>query len=177
MKAAVSVMDTVAFLRLALRNGDSRHVELNLFLKPEILLLETTYPVWQTHIVPRKSVVQVSFAGRNTTLSYYNDLFDLHPGDLVYVDGKLEGHRGRVTDVNYNFKIKVSDYKRVIAVVDTTVNGQFFMAGSHFVTFDRAALPANKAVTWFKAPAKEGEEIVSGSDDSKAVNRTGKNGQ
>ena len=39
----------------------------------------------------------------------YNDLFDLHPGDLVYVDGKLEGHRGRVTDVNYNFKIKVSD--------------------------------------------------------------------
>ena len=111
-------------------------------------------------------MVQVSFAGRNTTLSYYNDLFDLHPGDLVYVDGKLEGHRGRVTDVNYTFKIKVSDYKRVIAVVDTTVNGQFFMAGSHFVTFDRAALTANKAVTWFKAPAKEGEEIVSGSDDS-----------
>lgn len=127
--------------------------------------IETTYPVWQAHIVPRKSVVQVSFAGRNTALSYYNDLFDLHPGDLVYVDGKLEGHRGRVINVNYNFKIKVSDYKRVIAVVDTTVNGQFFMAGSHFVTFDRAALPANKAVTWFKAPAKEGEEIVSGSDD------------
>ena len=68
--------------------------------------------------------------------------------------------------MNYNFKIKISDYKRVIAVVDTTVNGQFFMAGSHFVTFDRAALPSSKVVTWFKAPMKEEEEIVSGSDDS-----------
>lgn len=127
---------------------------------------ETTYPVWQIHNVPRKSVVQVYFAGRNTTLAYYNDQFDLHPGDLVYVDGKLEGHLGRITDVNYNFKIKVSDYKHVIAVVDTTVNGRFFMAGSYFVTFDRAMLPRSKIATWFKAPMKEGEEIVSGSDDS-----------
>ena len=127
---------------------------------------ETTYPVWKAHNVPRKSVVQVYFAGRNMTLAYYNDQFDLHAGDWVYVDGKLEGQRGRVTDVNYNFKIKVSDYKRVIAVVDTTVNGQFFMAGSHFVTFDRSALPGSKVLTWFKAPMKEGEEIVSGSDDS-----------
>lgn len=115
---------------------------------------------------PRRSVVQVSFSGRNTTLSYYNDRFDLHRGDMVYVDGKLEGLRGRVTEVNYNFKIKVSDYKRVIAVVDTTVSGQFFMAGSHFVTFDRAALPQSKIVTWFKAPAREDDEIVSGSDDT-----------
>ena len=114
--------------------------------------------------VPRKSVVRVYFAGRNMTLAYYNDLFDLHCGDIVYVDGKLEGLRGRVTEVNYNFKIKVSDYKRVIAVADTTVNGRFFMAGSHFVTFDRAALPISKAVTWFKAPAKDDDEFVSGSD-------------
>ena len=39
MKASVSVMDTEAFLRLVLRNGDSRQLELNMFLKPEILLL------------------------------------------------------------------------------------------------------------------------------------------
>ncbi len=115
---------------------------------------------------PRKSLVQVHFAGRNMTLAYYNDQFDLHRGDMVYVDGKLEGMRGRVTDVNYNFKIKVSDYKRVIAVVDTDVRGQFFMAGSHFVTFDREALPADKVITWFKAPRKEEEEYICGSDDT-----------
>lgn len=120
----------------------------------------------QVQPAPRKSVVQVSFAGRNMTLAYYNDQFDLHRGDLVYVDGKLEGLRGRVTEVSYNFKIKVSDYRRVIAVVDTTINGRFFMAGSHFVTFDRAALPAGNTSTWFKAPAGDDEEFVSSSDDT-----------
>ena len=124
-----------------------------------------------TCIVPqqtevRKSVVQIYFAHRHLTLAYYNDQFDLHRGDIVYVDGKLEGHLGRVTDVNYNFKIKVSDYKRVISVVDTTVHGQFFMAGSHFVTFDREALPSSKVITWFKAPENEDDEFISGSDET-----------
>lgn len=114
---------------------------------------------------PRKSVVQVYFAHRHMTLAYYNDQFDLHCGDMVYVDGKLEGFLGRVTDINYNFKIKVSEYKRIIAVADTTVHGQFFMAGSHLVTFDRKALPYSKVATWFKAPEEE-DEFVSGNDDT-----------
>ena len=124
------------------------------------------YTVPQPAAVPRRSVVQVYFAGRNMTLAYYNDRFDLHRGDIVYVDGKLEGMRGRVTEVNYNFKIKVSDYKRVIAVADTTVHGQLFMAGSHFVIFDREALPSSKVVTWYKAPAKEDDVFISASDDT-----------
>lgn len=133
---------------------------------PENKSKESTYTAPQQTVPPHKSVVQVYFAGRNMTLAYYNDRFDLHRGDMVYVDGKLEGVRGLVTDVNYNFKIKVSDYKRVIAVVDTTVSGQFFMAGSHFVTFDRDALPISKAVNWFKAPTNEDDVFVSGSDDT-----------
>ena len=116
--------------------------------------------------VPRRSVVQVYFAERNMKLAYYNDRFDLKCGDLVYVDGKLEGILGRVTEVSYNFKIKVSDYKRVIALVDTNVKGQFFMAGSHFASFDRNALPAAKIINWFKAPSDEEEEFVSGNDDT-----------
>ena len=115
---------------------------------------------------PRKSVVRVYFDTRNTTLSYYNDQFDLHCGDLVYVDGKLGGLRGRVTDVNYNFKIKVSEYKRVIAVADTTVHGQFFTAGSHFVTFDRQTIPREKVRMWFVAPLKDDDVFVSGNDDT-----------
>ncbi len=115
---------------------------------------------------PRKSVVQVCFEDRHMTLAYYNDLFDLHCGDIVYVEGKLEGFRGRVVDVNYNFKIKLSDYKHVIAVVDTSVHGQFYIADSHFVTFDREVLPFSKAVAWFKAPSKDDDEFVSGSDST-----------
>ena len=122
--------------------------------------------VKQQCMAPRKSVVQVAFPGRGASLAYYNDLFDLRVGDIVYVDGKLEGQRGRVTDITYNFKIKVSDYKRVIGLADTQVHGQFFNAGSHFLTFDRGALPQSQVITWYKAPAKEEEEIVSGSDDS-----------
>lgn len=133
--------------------------------RPEKKPAASAYAVPQ-QTAPRKSVVQVYFASRNMTLAYYNDQFDLHRGDMVYVDGKLEGVRGRVTEVNYNFKIKLSDYKRVIAVVDTNVNGQFFMAGSHFVTFDREVLPIRKVATWFRAPAREEDEFVSGRDDT-----------
>lgn len=129
---------------------------------------------------PRMSVVQVRFPGKGMALSYYNDQFDLKKGDLVYVDGKLEGQLGRVTEVNYNFKIKISDYKKVIAVVDTEVHGEFFMAGSHFVAFDPSAIPAEQIVRWFKAPPKEDEEYVSGNDetafrldDLKGMNITG----
>lgn len=114
----------------------------------------------------RQSLVQVHFPARNLTLSYYNDSFPLKVGDLVYVDGKLEGLRGRVTGITYHFKIRLSDYKRVIAVADTQVRGRFYFAGSHFVTFDPASLPYSKAVTWFKAPEREDEVYACGSDDT-----------
>ena len=115
---------------------------------------------------PVKSVVRVHFPAQNMTLSYYNDLFDLKVGDIVFVEVKLEGLRGRVVDVTYNFKIKLSDYKRVISVADTEVRGEFFFAGSHFITFDPTVLPYAKFISWFKAPDQEDDLYVSGSDDS-----------
>ena len=81
----------------------------------------------QRTLAPRKSVVQVSFPGRGGALAYYNDQFDLKVGDRVYVEGKLEGQLGYVAAVNYSFKIKLSEYKRVIAVADTNVHGQFYI--------------------------------------------------
>lgn len=73
---------------------------------------------------------------------------------------------GRIVDVSYNFKIKIADYKRVIAVVNTSISGQFHMAGSHFVTFERSTLPKEQISLWFKAPAKEDDEYISSTDDS-----------
>ena len=113
----------------------------------------------------RKSVVDVFFPDRHLTCSYYNDMFDLKRGDIVYVDGKLEGLRGRVVNVSYTFKIKLSDYKRVIGVADTDVVGEFHLAGSHFITTDSDALNYEQIITWFKAPTPEDEEFVSSSDD------------
>jgi len=114
----------------------------------------------------RKSLVDVYFPDRHLTCSYYNDKFDLKLGDIVYVDGKLEGLRGRVTDINYTFKIKLSDYKRVISVADTDVTGEIFMAGSHFIANKPDVLPFEKVITWFKAPS-ENEEFVSSTDNEK----------
>lgn len=113
----------------------------------------------------KKSVVDVYFPDRHLTCSYYNDMFDLKRGDIVYVDGKLEGLRGRVTNVNYTFKIKLCDYKRVIGVADTNVIGEFHLAGSHFITTDGGALPFEQIITWFKAPSDDEEEIVSSEGD------------
>lgn len=115
--------------------------------------------------IPKKSLVQIVFPGRGMPLTYFNDQFDLHKGDMVYVDGKLEGILGRVVEVNYNFKIKPSDYKRVVHVVDTEVHGKFYNAGSHFVSFDQTAISFEKILTWFRAPGNE-EEYISGSDDT-----------
>lgn len=119
-----------------------------------------------TQVTAKKSVVDVFFPERHITCSYYNDMFDLKRGDIVYVDGKLEGLRGRVVNVNYTFKIKLSDYKRVIGVANTDVIGEFHLAGSHFITVDGDALNYEQIITWFKAPSTEEEEFVSSSDDT-----------
>lgn len=115
---------------------------------------------------PRKSLVRVYFESLDRAYTYYNDRFDLKLGDRVYVEGKLEGNQGRVVEINCNFKIDLADYKRVIAVIDTDIKGQFYIAGSHILTFDPNALPIEKASLWFMPPIAEDAEIVSGYDDT-----------
>lgn len=125
---------------------------------------KTRTATYRKAIRAKKSIVQVYFPHKGMSWAYYNDKFDLKVGDFVYVEGKLEGCRGQVTEVNYSFKIKLSDYKKVIAVIDTNVKGDFYLAGAHIVSFDRNAIPFSKVLTWFKAPEKD-EEYVSGNDD------------
>jgi hypothetical protein len=115
-------------------------------------------------VVPVKSLVQVYFPECDQTLTYFNNQFDLKPGNFVFVEGKLEGIRGIVREVNKNFKIKTADYRKVISVADTTVSGQLYMAGSHFVSFDPGALPYEKVRTWYLPPIKEEDEYEVGSD-------------
>ena len=108
------------------------------------------------------SVVRVYFPARGFACTYYNDKFDLRRGDIVYVDGKLEGLRGFVTEVSYNFKIKLSEYKRVIAQASTEVKGKFYTAGEQLITFSPETLPYKKAAAWFLPPADPDETYVRG---------------
>lgn len=113
----------------------------------------------------RKSLVKIFFPQRGFACTYYNDLFDLRVGDLVYVDGKLEGKRGKVIDISYTFKIKLSDYKRVIAKIDTDISGEFCYIGDELFSFDRRSIPFEKMLPYFKAPANPDEEYASSKDN------------
>ena len=126
-------------------------------------------PLVQEAIVPVKSLVQVYFPERGQIFTYFNDQFDLKQGDFVFVDGKLEGIRGIVREVNKNFKIKVADYKKVIGVADTNVSGQMHMAGSHFVSFDTSVLPYEKIRSWYLPPVKPEDAYETGNDDTVTI--------
>ena len=65
---------------------------------------------------PVRSLVQVRFEGDGRLLTYYNDLFDLAPGDRVFVSGKLAGIPGTVEKITTKFKINLSNYERVISM-------------------------------------------------------------
>ena len=91
---------------------------------------------------PVKSVVQVRFPSQGRSYSYYNDRFDLHVGDIVFV----------------------SDYKRVIAVADTEVKGRLYFGGSHLIAFDKDVIPYDKIRAWFLPPESE-EEYAVGCDN------------
>ncbi len=103
----------------------------------------------------QKSLVSVFFPTRGVTYSYLNDAFDLKVGDLVFVEGCLSGVRGEVKEVSHSFRIKPSVYKRVIAVADTAVCGEFFSLNENFLTYDLDALNFEKVLSWFKPPENE----------------------
>jgi hypothetical protein len=123
-------------------------------------------PVTAPETLPVKSLVQVCFPAKNQTLTYFNDQFDLKRGDFVFVEGKLEGVRGVVREVNKNFKIKVADYKKVIGVADTHVSGRMHVCGSHFVCFDADGLPYEKIRTWYLPPQNPEDVFEVGNDDT-----------
>lgn len=114
---------------------------------------ETQKTLRKTEIKP--TIVQIFFPDRNRTLAYYNDRFDLRVGDIVFVDGKLEGLRGQVTAVSTRFKVKAEDYKRVIGVADTRVVGRFFQADALLITFEPQVLSWKQFCSWAKPPAED----------------------
>lgn len=117
-------------------------------------------PAAQPEAAAVPSVVRVYFPERDRAYSYYNDRFDLHEGDVVYVSGKLAGLLGHVAAVDYNFRIRLADYERVIGVADRNVRGTFYVFGSHMLTLDHGALPYAQVRSWFFPPEADGEYAV-----------------
>lgn len=118
---------------------------------------------------PVKSLVKIRFASRSMELAYYNDRFDLHEGDVVYVSGKLAGEAGMVTSVTTKFRIHTADYERVLALLDLTLRGAFARVQDKMVCFDTAALTPEQFGAWVTPPDdpkkqkdEDADEIISG---------------
>lgn len=108
-----------------------------------------------------RSVVNVTFdCGK--TFPYYNDAFNLQKGDSVYVDGKLAGLVGVVTDVTTKFKVDLEHYKRVLAKLDFVFHGEFVKINSLMVSFNSAALPFEQVRDWYIPPKEKEQDFFVG---------------
>ncbi len=64
--------------------------------EPENVLVEQEKA---TVCAPVASVVQVRFLEDDQILPYYNDMFELKTGDVVFVAGKMAGKMGVVSSI------------------------------------------------------------------------------
>lgn len=114
---------------------------------------------------PVRSVVRVRFFGSGINYLYYNDQFDLHPGDLVYVDGSMAGYMGRVETVTTKFKVHTGDYKKVTSQLNRTLQGTYTPAAEDFmVCFDPTAIAPSQFRSWVIPPREKNKRLVPISD-------------
>ena len=101
---------------------------------------------------PVRSLVSVRFLRDGRAFTYYNDRFDLEPGDPVFVSGKLAGQLGTVEKVTTRFKIRPADYQRVISKASTPVHGTYESVLDKMLSYDREALSPEEFRTWILPP-------------------------
>lgn len=111
-----------------------------------------------------RSLVRVRFEDSDRELTYFNDAFDLKDGDRVFVSGKLAGKAGIVTSVTTKFRIRLSDYERVIALAQTPIRGTYRPVADKMLSYDDCALSPEAFRTWILPPEEPadgpcGEEI------------------
>ncbi len=107
---------------------------------------------------PVKSLVRVRFPSRGCCYAYYNDRFDLHEGDLVFVSGQMAGVCGAVESVTYKFKINLKQYQRIVAQPNVCFSGSYMPVLKMMVSLDRDAVSPDLFRTWVKAPFADDDE-------------------
>ena len=112
---------------------------------------------------PVPSVAEVFFPDCGRVLSYYNDRFDLRENDVVFVSGKLAGKPGLVRSVITRFKIRLSEYERVISHARLSISGTFAPKAGMMVSLDFDPAPDAAAFrSWVQPPREEEAEIACG---------------
>ncbi len=114
---------------------------------------------------PVRSLVRVRFEDFDRELTYFNDRFDLSVGDRVFVSGKLYGKVGFITSVTTKFRIRLSDYERVIALAQTPIHGAYKPVADKMLSYDSSALSPEAFRTWVLPPEEvpdEDNEVIYG---------------
>lgn len=111
---------------------------------------------------PVKSLVRVRFEDADPELTYYNDRFDLKPGNRVFVSGKRAGEIGIVSSVSTKFRIRLSDFERVIALAQTPIRGTYKPAADKMLSYDSNALSPEAFRAWVMPPEEEDDGILCG---------------
>jgi len=109
---------------------------------------------------PVISLVKVRFED-DKVLDYYNDRFDLHEGDRVFVEGSMEGKIGEVVSVSRKFRINLNNYKRVIAHPTISFEGKFTRISDKMVCTGKCLPTPEMMRSWIKCGGEECE-IVTG---------------
>ena len=116
--------------------------------------------------IPVQSLVSINYERMNHALTYYNDQFDLKPGDRVFVTGKLEGEVGIVESVTTKFRIKISEYQKVISLAQTPLHGTYSPKGNMMRSYDPESLSPDEFRKWILPPKpiddNQNEEILFG---------------
>lgn len=106
--------------------------------------------VQETQVSP--TLVSVRFEEHGRTLTYYNDRFALKEGDRVFVSGKLEGQIGLVESVTTKFRIRLSDYQRVVSTAQTPIAGTYTPVMDKMRSYDAEALAPEAFRKWILPP-------------------------
>ncbi len=118
---------------------------------------EPVTPVYGEHV---RSLVTIRFPEDGRSFMYYNDRFDLEEGDRVFVSGKMAGSPGVVVNVTTKFRIRLSDYERVISKACSTIRGTYESVIGKMVSRDNEALTPEDFRSWVLPPrnAESGDE-------------------
>lgn len=119
---------------------------------------------------PVRCLVYVRFEGIRKAYAYYNDRFCLKEGDTVFVSGKLAGKPGTVEGVQTHFKIRLSDYERILSKAEGDLRGHFESLMDKMICDDPGVLPPEIFRTWVLPPEEDEEDILLGEGFSADLN-------
>lgn len=113
-------------------------------------------------MIPKK--IKVAFKGVNRLYMYVDDQYDLSPGDVVYVEGKMWRNPGQVIEVIEDSCADGTQYNKILKKLNVEIHGTYYSYGPYMLCFDREAIPFEQFKSWVSPPQREKSNQEQGFD-------------